>query len=138
LLLALARDFLDARLERSDPATVFLRNRPAGADTTMFLAETVAAATPGLTPQSGRPAAEVVVLASPTGPDGDRFRAMVETAAPDVVVLPAPLPDDIAVIREYPQVPVADLPQTGPHAREAYETQLRTDRPPHTRSDVTW
>ena len=43
----------------------------------------------------------------------------------------APLPDDICFYREYPQLDLADLPQLGDYAREAYVQMAATDHPPH-------
>ena len=46
-------------------------------------------------------------------------------------------PDDFAVYRECPRVPLADLPQVGPEARAAAREVARaTGLPPHARADV--
>ena len=79
----------------------------------------------------------MVVLGVPPGPDGDRLAALARTALPDVELTAAALPEDICFYREYPQVPLTDLPQLGGSAREAF-LQMGTDHPPHARADVPW
>ena len=96
------------------------------------------AALPDLVAASGRRPTEASVLAAPAGPAGDRFRRLCEQALPEVQFIPAPLPDDITFYREYPLMPLADLPQLGPHAKQAYEAQLQTEHSPHARADVPW
>ena len=137
LLLKKAREFLDAKLDHSDPAEVFFRSRTQTGTAEALLAEAFDAATPDLTPLGGTRPYEMVVLGVPPGPDGDRLAALARTAMPDVELTAAALPDDICFYREYPQVPLTDLPQLGGSAREAF-LQMGTDHPPHARADVPW
>jgi hypothetical protein len=138
LLAAQAREFLDARLERADPAAMFFRHRQDEAAQRKMLAQAFEGAAPDLTAASGRPQTEAPILAAPAGPDGDRFRAEAEAALPGAELIPAPLPDDIVFVREYPLLPLHDLPHLTGYAREAYEAQLATGDSPHARADIPW
>jgi hypothetical protein len=95
-------------------------------------------AAPDLTSVSGKPQMEATILAAPTGPAGDRFRQTAEALLPGIGFIPAAQSDDIAFVREYPLLPLAELPQLAPHAREAYAQQLSAENNPHTRGDVPW
>ncbi|QJW95584.1 tubulin-like doman-containing protein [Frigoriglobus tundricola] len=136
LLLTKARAFLDTKLDHSDPAAVFFRSRTQTGTAEALLAEALDEAMPDLKPAGARPY-EMVVMGVPPGPDGERLVGLVRTALPDLEMTAAPLPDDICFYREYPQVPLGDLPQLGASAREAY-AQMGNDHPAHARVDVPW
>lgn len=136
LLLAKSREFLDGKLDHSDPATVFFRARTAAGAAQSLLGEAFGEAVPDLTPPGQRPY-EMVVVGVPPGPDGGRLQDLIKTALPDAELTAAPLPDDICFYREFPQVPLTDLPQLGAHAREAF-SQMTGDHPAHARADVPW
>ena len=70
--------------------------------------------------------------------DGDRLQHLAHQVLPDTDFVPAPLPDDICFYRELPQVQLADLPQLGEYAREAYQQALAAGNSPHARADVPW
>lgn len=138
LLLARSREFLDEKLDHSDPATVFFQNRTADGTAQSLVAEAFDEAAPELKSTTlGKPV-EVAVLAVPPGPAGDQFRALVAETIPTAEFIPAPLPDDICFYREYPQLALGDLPQLGPPGREAYQQLAAADHPPHARMDVPW
>ncbi|QEL13622.1 tubulin-like doman-containing protein [Limnoglobus roseus] len=139
LLATMAREFLDERLEKSDPAAVFFRYRAETApNTPKMLVNSFEESAPDLTSISGKPQMEATILAVPLGPDGDRFRQTVESLLPGIGFIPAPLPDDIVFVREYPLLPLAELPQLAAYGREAYQQQLATEINPHTRTDLPW
>jgi hypothetical protein len=136
LLLSSSRKFLDTKLDHSDPATAFFRSRVQAGSAESLISEAFDEASPDLLPVGERPY-EMVVLAAPTGADGERLQALVKTTFPDTELTAAPLPDDICFYREFPQVPLAALPQLGSHARDAY-LQMGNDHPAHARTDVPW
>ncbi|MGL4420093.1 MAG: hypothetical protein ACRCZF_05465, partial [Gemmataceae bacterium] len=138
LLLKNAREFLDGRLERSDPTTMFFRYFESNEETAQMLLNTFEEAAPDLTSLSGKPQTEATILACPAGVDGDRFRQLVLSAIPDVEMIPATIPDDIALIREYPLLPLVELPQFGHNALEAFQQYTRNDQTLHTRTDIAW
>lgn len=139
LLICHARQFLDSRLDRSDAATMFFRHRNESLpNTPKMLMNSFEEAAPDLTSVSGKPQMEATILVVPDGPEGDRFRQMVDTLLPGIGFIPASQSDDIAFIREYPLLPLAELPQMAAHAREAYRQQLAMDNNPHTRGDLPW
>ncbi len=138
LLKSHSREFLDARLERTDPATVFLRYRGDGANAHALLAEGYAKAAPEVSGVTGPAPMEAAIFAVPPGPSGAELRSLAAAACPGVEFIPAPLTDDILLYRECPRVELTTLPQLSAHAREAYEAQLTAELPPHTRADITW
>jgi hypothetical protein len=137
MLLAKAREFLDTKLDHSDPATVFFRSRTQGGSAQTLLTEAFGSSAPVLVPTGTTRPYEMVVMGVPPGNDGNKLVSMARSALPDLELTPAPLPDDICFYRELPQVPLTDLPQLGGSAREAY-LQMGSAHPPHTRADVTW
>jgi len=138
LLLARSREFLDGKLDNSDPATMFFRYRTADSSAEPLIGEAFGEATPDLTSRSGSRPDEITILAVPPGSAGDRLRELAATVLPDIELTAAPLPDDICFYREYPLLDLGDLPQLGDYAREAYSQMAAADHPPHTRIDIPW
>ncbi len=136
LLLNKARDFLDTRLEHSDPAAIFLRSRTQVGTAENILAEAFDEATPELLPTGTRPP-EVSLLGVPPGGAGQQLLELARAALPNQNLTPAELPDDIGFYREFPQVPLTDLPQLSRLALEVYQL-TGADRPTHARMDVGW
>ena len=92
---------------------MFFRSRTQTGTAEPLLAEAFDEATPDLAPLGARPY-EMVVLGGPARPG--RRPAGGPGAAPRCrtsELTTAPLPDDICFYREYPQVPLTDLPQLG-------------------------
>nr|MCU0704837.1 protein kinase [Fimbriiglobus sp.] len=137
LLANSVRTFMDARLGRADPAEALARYRGDGNDCLAVLEDAYTSAAPPLTPVA-KPQVEATILAAPDGPAGEGIRRLVAEANPDVEFIPAALPDDLVVYREFPRVAVGDLPQVGELARAAFEAAATTDKPPHARVDIPW
>ena len=78
LLLAKSREFLDTKLDHSNPAKVFFRARTQEGTAALVLSEAFAGAVPVLLPVASCPH-EIIVLALPPGDDGDR---LLELTAP--------------------------------------------------------
>src|SRR5205823_12774178 len=95
LLLTRSREFLDGKLDHSDPAAVFFRYRTADGSAEPLIGEAFGESAPDLTTRGGAKPDEIAVLAVPPGPSGDRFRELAATVLPGVDLTPAPLPDDI-------------------------------------------
>jgi eukaryotic-like serine/threonine-protein kinase len=139
LLLRHAETFLSGRMESLDPASALMRFRgDATEKLSKLLTDSFDAAAPELGTRNGKPTAEVAVLAVGGGADGAEVRSRASGVVPIFPLLLAEWADGIAFVREYPAIPVGELPQMGPAGREAYETLSRTDHPPHTRADVEW
>jgi hypothetical protein len=137
LLLRKAREFLDTRLDHSDPAAAFFRSRTQAGTAEQLLAEALDEAVPDLTPLGSVRPYEMTVLGVPPGPEGERLVALVREMVPDMEMTTALLPDDICFYREFPQVLLTDLPQLGGAARDAFAL-MGSDHPAHARTDVTW
>jgi len=137
LLSGNARSFLEARLERTDPATKFLQNY-AGSAAHKILAASFDTAAPDALLLAGQSPMEAAVLASPPGDAGDLVRRLAAEACPGIEFIPALNEDDLVIYRECPRVPLASLPQMGAAARDIYLGQIAADLPPHARIDVAW
>jgi len=82
---------------------------------------------------------EFSILAVPPGPEGERFRALVKHALPDVPMRSAASTDDIVFYREQSVASLNNLPQMGPAAQELYHQVLKTAQfGPHSRVDIAW
>jgi hypothetical protein len=82
---------------------------------------------------------EVCVLATPPGPAGDRLRALVQKALPDVGWLFVSSNDDIVFYREQASLPLDRLPHLGPRGQDAYRQMSAAENfTPHSRTDVSW
>ena len=137
LLADAARTFLDARLERANPAEALTRYRGHGHECLTVLENAFLGAAPAVQPLANSHV-ESTILAAPEGPDGDELRALVAEANVGVDFIPAPLPEDVIVYREYTRTPIGELPQLAESARQAYATAAGSDHPPHARTDVEW
>jgi hypothetical protein len=134
LLTNSAREFLDARLPDVDAASVFLEHR-SGPAAIESLKNAYEAAAPHGPPDGS----EAVILAVPPGEAGDAIRELAMAACPGVGFTAAAAQEDVVLYRERPQVPLTELPNLGPEAQLAYQTQCQSeDAPPHARVDVTW
>jgi eukaryotic-like serine/threonine-protein kinase len=131
------RAFLDARLETTDPAEIFFRHKEQNEKTERLILQAFEDAAPDLTSMTGKAQSEAAILACPAGAEGNRFRAMVANLLPEVGFIPATLPDDIVFFREYPLLPLTDLPQFGTVARAAFDARM-PEASPHTRTDIAW
>lgn len=138
LLLTRSREFLDTKLDAANPAAVFFRNRTGESVDYPLIADAYHGAAPDLKGFGGKQLDEVATLAVPPGEFGDRFRAVVKAALPNVELTAAPLPDDIVFHRECPSVEMTDLPQMGEHARAAAEALAAADHVAHSRVDIAW
>lgn len=138
MLLQHAREFLDARLENADPATVFFRFRADGANGQKMITGAFESAAPDIGSAMGRLPMEASVLACPNSAEGARFREVVQSMLPGVEFIPATIADDIVFFREYPLFPMAELPQLSRLARQEYDAVAQGGQSPHCRSDIRW
>ena len=133
-----ARDFLRTRVSQSNSAKMFLTHLGEGETARQLLAEGVTKSVPTMTGISILDVTEAVILATPPGSDGDRLRALTEEASPGVEFIPAPLPENILIHREYPRVDLMLLPHLKELGKAAFQARLHSDATPITRSDVSW
>jgi len=138
LLMQSAKVFLDARLEHADPAEALTKYRGDGPECATLLTQAFEEAAPHISFIDKRQHVEGTILAAPAGPSGERLRRLALDANPGIEFIPADLPDEVVIVREYPRVPISELAQLGPAGHDAYHAQLATEQPPHARTDVSW
>lgn len=131
-----ARLHLNGRLGEVDLAGMFTTKCGGHAPAVQVIANAYRASKPTLV--SGGPWTNhaLTILGTPAGPGGDLLRQLADHAFPqDDKTVFADTADEVAVYREYPNVPLAVLPQFGPAWEAAY--QAPSDAPAHARNDVT-
>ena len=133
-----ARVYLDLRLEKADPAEALARYRGTGRECEETLSKMFDEALPTLFGAGMKPPLEATLLVAPEGPAGDRLRRLASDANPGVEFIPAISNDDIVMVREFPRMPLADLPQLDGECRAAYQGMRSSEQSPHTRVDVAW
>jgi hypothetical protein len=140
LLQQQAEAFVEARLGGVHVVDVYLGQFGSAERAGRDLAAVYAEAAPQLVPSQRDDPDEVRVLAAPADAAGERFRALVAQALPEVTWGQAVTSDDLVFYREQPAVLFAELPQLGPVALEAYEQIMATEQyNPHARMDIsTW
>ncbi|MGL6074617.1 MAG: tubulin-like doman-containing protein [Fimbriiglobus sp.] len=132
------RAFLDARLERNDPATMLIRYHGMTADTAAMLRDAFEESASDITTLSGERPLEFTILALPSSPAAEQVKQLLQAITEGVEYIPANVSDDIIFIREYPRLEIARLPQTAAHAREAFEQQATPENPLVSRGDIRW
>jgi serine/threonine protein kinase len=134
LLVRQARAFLEDRLGKTDSASMFLAAYPEEeeAQGEVELAFEAAAPATGAPTPAVR---ELRLLGVPAGPSGERFRELAGRALPGVEFVAAPGGDEVVFVREAALADLADLPQLGPQAHEAYRQDPTAA---HSRRDVAW
>ena len=134
-----ARTFLDLRLERANPAEALDLYRGSGPECEAVLSKMFDDALPTLFGAGTQPPPlEATLLAAPEGAAGERLRRLAADANPGIEFIPAVLADDIVLLREFPRMPLAELPQLGDEGRAAYQSFRTVDQSPHSRIDVVW
>jgi hypothetical protein len=137
-----AEEFVAERLGELNVAEMFLEQHAedakAAAAITRFFAEAAPQLPQALVPAPKEgPLSELCVLAAPSGPAGERLRAQVAKALPDVEWQAASGEEDILLYRERTNLPLSELPQLGPLAQDAYRQMSNAEHfTPHCRCDV--
>jgi hypothetical protein len=128
----------EASLGRAHAAELYLERQTENSDADADLAGAFDEAQPELGGAQRGARREFSILAVPSGPEGERFRALVQHALPDVPMTAAASTDDIVFYRERSHFSLTDLPQMGALARTMYE-QILASEPfgPHSRTDIS-
>jgi serine/threonine protein kinase len=138
-LLKTAEEFAAERLPEASAAEMFLELHPDAARARSEIANSFTEAAPEMTPGREAPARELCLMATPPGPDGDRFRQLAQEALPETEWNAVASADDILLYRELPHQPLDGLEQLGPLGQDAYrQTTGAENFTPHTRSDITF
>ncbi|HMC88269.1 MAG TPA: tubulin-like doman-containing protein, partial [Gemmataceae bacterium] len=127
----------EAQLMKGHAAEIYVQQHGADQSVLADLGGAYEEAAPELTALGATAAHEISILAVPPGPEGEYFRSLVHQALPDKRFVDAASTDDIVFYREYPQLSLADLPQMGAPARQAYQQLLNGENTsPHSRADI--
>ncbi len=129
--------FAEAPLGRAQAAELYLQQGGQEANMLAELSGAFDQAAPELFGARLAAENEFCVVAVPPGPEGDHFNRLVRRAVSDRQLIRASGTDDIVFYREVPRLALADLPQLGPAAQEAYRQALAAEQmTPHARTDV--
>ncbi len=137
-----AEEFMAVRLSEMNVAEMFLEQHPdasqAAEEITSFFDEAVPQLPNSVLPQrKGGEAAEMCVLAVPSGPAGERLRELAAEAMPEVEWQSATGDEDILLYRERANLPLSELPQLGALAQDAYKQMSNAEHfTPHCRTDL--
>jgi hypothetical protein len=128
----------EQRINATDAAALFLEVFPTAEQAAHELAtafDEAAPDSPG--PRSGSANGEACVLTVPATAAGERLKELARQAVPEAPWVFAQGGDEVIVYREALQVPLADLPQLGQIAREAYQQMKSVEHfTPHARTDI--
>lgn len=133
-----SREFIEPRVETTNPAELFFRYKADQPDTPLELSEAFDLAAPELTSISGAAPAETTILALPSDETGEKLKAFFTQNLEGVSFIYAPIETDIVICREYPLLEITSLPQMASHAFDAYAMRIEGDHPPHSRYDIAW
>jgi len=139
MLLEHCRMFVDARLGQHTPAEEFFRNRPDAQAAQRELLLAFDEATPEPFGPHPQPEGQSFVLGVSKDEHGKLFLESAKELLPDLPVIDAPATTEIVFYREYHDLQITDLPQTGALAAETVrEVKSRDHINPHARTDVAW
>jgi eukaryotic-like serine/threonine-protein kinase len=129
--------FAEAPLGRAHAAEVYVTQRGEEDAAVQELAGAFDQAAPELGGTQIAPEDQLNLIAVPAGPEGERFRRLVQQALPDQALIPAASTDDIVFYREILRMPLTALPQMRDTAQQVYHQFLTSEAiTPHCRTDV--
>jgi hypothetical protein len=136
-MLQTAEEFVSMQVGELNVAEMFLEHHPNATQRAEEWKHIYDEACPELSGDPCGQGVELCVLAAPSGSAGDRLRELAGLALPDVDWHTAPGDEDILLYRERTNLPLADLPQMGPLAQDAYRQMSAAEHfTPHCRCDV--
>ncbi|QEL13623.1 tubulin-like doman-containing protein [Limnoglobus roseus] len=136
LVRARARLHLNSRLGEVDLAGMFKAKWGGKPEAAQAVGDAYRTAKPTLVGNGPWVNHAVTVLGTPAAAAGEHLRQLADHAFPsEDKTLFADTPDEMTVYREYPDVPLAVLPQFGPAWEAAYSSF--SEASPHARTDVT-
>jgi len=138
-MLRTAEAFVAERLGTLDVAEMFVRQHDENDETVDTLTGFFEDAAPHLPSDRRGGCAELCVLAAPSGSAGERFRALVAYALPDITWETADGDEELLLYREWTNLPLAELPQLGSLAQDAYRQMTSAEHfTPHCRTDINF
>ena len=132
-----AREYVSRNLPPTNVAELFFDQHAGEDDASRELEGYFGEAAPQLAPTRASRVSEVCVLATPSGPAGDKLRELARQAMPEIERHPAVSADDVAIYRELVNLPLTELEILGPQGQDAYRQMSNTENfTPHSRIDV--
>jgi hypothetical protein len=120
-------------------AQLLLEQHPSDKDVRDVLAGAFAATASSLAAAASSPASAICILVSPAGEAGERIQQLAREVISEVPLITISNGDDILIYRETKRLSLANLPQMGPAAQEAYHYLSAFDHfTPHARKDITF
>lgn len=136
-MLQTAEEFVAVLVGELDVAEMFWEQNPDAEQSADELRSFFDEACPELSNERRGQGSELCVLATPSGPAGDRLRELAGQALSDIEWHSATGDEDILLYRERINLPLSDLPQLGPLAQDAYRQMSAAEHfTPHCRCDV--
>jgi hypothetical protein len=134
-----AEAFVDARLAGTDATSMYFSLQSDEQQIEKELTDLFQLSAPPLTAPRGSSQAAIAVLAAPTGPAGERLRALVRARLPEANWTTAAAGrDDIVFYRELTCASLPELDQLGPLGLEAYQQVAALEHfTPHSRTDIS-
>jgi serine/threonine protein kinase len=131
------REYLDERLGEVDLAGMMKQRFGSTSAVNQALHKAYLEACPRLVGSGPWSQSEVVVFSAPEGTAGELLHTLAHQILPDRAHSTF-TPDEVVLIREYPQVPISALPQLGPAWSSAYRQAADVlPTTPHARVDIT-
>jgi hypothetical protein len=130
-----AEPFIENRLGKARVVDIYLDLLATPATAQELLRQSFQKAEPAL--RTSAAPGEVSVLVVPADPAVERLRGLLKRLLPQVEVLATANSNDIVFFREQTGLRLADVPQLGAVAREAYEQMIAVQHfTPHNRTDI--
>jgi hypothetical protein len=138
-LLGAAREFVRARMPKTDVAELFLHKLREVDSPEAAIAQLVEKTAPVVASTEDFFPSDMRFVAMPSGPAGDELRELVNRAVPECECLMLPGNDEVVIYREFSNLPLVDLDLLGPIG-EAAHTQLNATKglTAYSRSDVAF
>ena len=131
------RAYLDVRLGEVDLQGMLAKHLGTGEAAALGVQQAFDKAAPGLVSGGPWSQAGIAVMAGPAGAGGDPVRDLAAPVLPPGTAT-VELADELVLYREYPEVPLAAVPQLGPVWVAAYKAAPDVHQvTPHARTDVT-
>lgn len=139
MLVGHARTFLDARLGHHTPAEEFFRNRPDPQTAQRDILQAYDESTPEPFGPIPKPESQTFLIGVTADDFGKKMVRIAQELIPEFEIESVPSVNEIVFFREYHDLLITELPQTGTHALDAVRAVKQNERiNTLSRTDVPW